>query len=309
MDLLCLNCQSLGHVVKDCPVQLGQLFPNQSWNYSAKRITLLDSLLANASSKLCSRCEKLDILTMFDGKLDWMSPLTPLDIADIASSQHYRNLDPVGTIQFRQDCSLCVGLFGLAPTPSSLDGDVHVLADWTIHRLERLIEVGSHPKHCYDKCIVVDLAPKHGQLSLDEHEGDALAILRDGAPVSLTPQLVDPATINLRLIKEYFESCDRHHSLTCTRRPACQLENIKLIDTETRRLVPYPHQECDYLALSYVWGTESSIVFSEMAACRQCQRPSRTQSHLQTCLASVICGLTVSASTKAMKAKRRGRSN
>ncbi|KAK5098665.1 hypothetical protein LTR70_002554 [Exophiala xenobiotica] len=262
MNLLCLNCRSLGHVVRDCPVQLGQLFPNQHWNYSANRITLLDGLLANANSKLCSRCEKLDILTMFDGELDWMNPQTPLDIADIASSQHYRNLGPVGTVQFRQDCPLCVGLFGLAPTPWSLKEDVHVLADWSIHRLERLVEVGSHPKHCYDKCLVVDLAPKNGQLSLDEHEGDALAILREGGPVSLTPQLVDPALINLSLITEYFEACDRRHSLTCTRRPGSQLKDIKLIDAETRRLVPYPHQECDYLALSYVWGSGSSIVFS-----------------------------------------------
>ena len=259
--LLCLNCRSRGHVVKDCPIELAEMFSNQSWIYSENRITLLNSLQSCRSSKLCSRCHKLNILTMFEGDLAWHDPLAPLSIPDIASSPHYRNLGSVSTVQFRSYCPLCVALFSLTPTPWHLGLDVHVVADWTIHRLERLVEVGSHSNHNYDKCIVVELAAKDGEISLDEHEGDALAVLREGASVPLAPRLVDPAEIDLSLLKEHFVSCDLNHELTCSRRPAPQLENITLIDVETRTLVPYPNQECEYLALSYVWGTKSSLAF------------------------------------------------
>jgi len=40
----------------------------------------------------------------------------------------------------------------------------------------------------------------------------------------------------------------------CLRRGSV-LRNIKLIDVRTGQLLPYPSDSCEYITLSYVWGT------------------------------------------------------
>ncbi|KAF8554824.1 HET-domain-containing protein, partial [Imleria badia] len=48
--------------------------------------------------------------------------------------------------------------------------------------------------------------------------------------------------------------CSDLHHITCRPFVSEGLEQIKLVDVETREIVLYPPDGCDYIALSYVWG-------------------------------------------------------
>jgi Heterokaryon incompatibility protein (HET) len=218
---------------------------------------MLQSLFTKTTNPTCLRCENFNLPDMLEGKLPWTDPSGTLEISELRQSRHYRNLGPAGDVLFREDCPVCISLFACSPSPWDLSDEVHIVADWTIHRLERLVDPSSDSRHGYDKCLLVQIEPSDGQIALDEHEGDALGLLpetQSPGTVSLSPQLIDPKRLDITLVKRYLDSCKRFHKLTCTPKRSADLGDIVLIDTQTRALVRYPGFGCEYLTLSYTWG-------------------------------------------------------
>jgi hypothetical protein len=54
-------------------------------------------------------------------------------------------------------------------------------------------------------------------------------------------------------ISEWLEFCEKHHTEGCCEAEKVTLSGFRLIDCQTRCIVPAP-QDCEYIALSYVWG-------------------------------------------------------
>jgi hypothetical protein len=69
----------------------------------------------------------------------------------------------------------------------------------------------------------------------------------------LTGRLVDPVRVNLSLINDWLHHCKRKHS--CTMRFSRPLR-LSMIDCKTLEIVVAP-PNCNYFALSYVWGAAS----------------------------------------------------
>jgi hypothetical protein len=71
----------------------------------------------------------------------------------------------------------------------------------------------------------------------------------------LAPRHVDASRINIRLIREWLETCksSHKHELSGPRGKEC-VPGFKVIDCRTKRIVPIRHDVCQYVALSYVWG-------------------------------------------------------
>lgn len=66
--------------------------------------------------------------------------------------------------------------------------------------------------------------------------------------------------MDLRTVKTWLSDCERLHPLTCTPSRSEKLENISLIDVNSRQITFYPSRKCDYLALSYLWGGIEQII-------------------------------------------------
>ena len=64
----------------------------------------------------------------------------------------------------------------------------------------------------------------------------------------------DPTTPDYCTIKDWLRRCDDLHPITCRPSVSEGLKQIKLVDVETRQIVMYPPDDCDYISLSYVWG-------------------------------------------------------
>ena len=70
------------------------------------------------------------------------------------------------------------------------------------------------------------------------------------------------ANPNYSAIKAWINHCSENHT-KCQHRLSDKLSLISLIDVHTRRLVPYPsipQVQCEYMALSYVWGDSKSPI-------------------------------------------------
>lgn len=192
---------------------------------------------------------------MLGGDIVWKNPMEPIWVSEYAQSPHHRNLGKTKNVEFHIECPLCVGIFALVPGPYSLDQEVNLIADYTIHRLERLVQVGSHPEHLFDKCLIADLVFDGESLAIDEHEGDSLSMFRRPEErLPLGGQPVDQGQVDVNFIKSCLAIRNGQHTLSCTPKESPHLDKIKLIDIKSRTLVSYPSPPCDYLALSYVWG-------------------------------------------------------
>ncbi|KAL8686782.1 MAG: hypothetical protein Q9218_006869 [Villophora microphyllina] len=65
---------------------------------------------------------------------------------------------------------------------------------------------------------------------------------------------IDSHNININLILEWVEACTERHDKYCRPVPTKDLNQTRLVDIQTRKVVTYPGPDCDYVALSYVWG-------------------------------------------------------
>ncbi|KAG6371920.1 heterokaryon incompatibility protein-domain-containing protein [Boletus reticuloceps] len=83
---------------------------------------------------------------------------------------------------------------------------------------------------------------------------------------ALGVKTVDPQTCDYSLIRGWLRRCNDQHPITCRPFMSEGLKQIKLIDVETRQIVAYPPDGCDYIALSYVWGgvQQSSFRLGDM---------------------------------------------
>lgn len=234
---LCLKCRGEGHTVQKCPKPWPWISGSHKWAFSDKRISTLNELRPAELSELC---QELDILSMFEGDLKWKTPHS-LRISTLRGNQHYRSLGAVGKVVFQKDCPLCVCIFACAPNPRSWRDEVHIVAEWSIHRLERLVHVDSDSRPRYDKCLLVDVMSSDGTFAIDEHHGDAIGILREES-LPLSPRRIDPQHVDIEFIQRCLSLCQQNHSATCVPHRNGELRYIHLIDVETRTLVPYSIQ-------------------------------------------------------------------
>lgn len=92
-------------------------------------------------------------------------------------------------------------------------------------------------------------------LKQSEMSGEAIALATPqafpGRRVA-NAKFVEPF-IDFSFVKRALGECRQHHGAHCEVRKPPELHQIRVIDVESRKVIPYP-DGCDYFALSYVWG-------------------------------------------------------
>ena len=67
-------------------------------------------------------------------------------------------------------------------------------------------------------------------------------------------RVITPRSLNTSLVEEWLNTCWRLHGPDCKPQYTDELRHIRLIDVFDRRVVSHPPHQCEYVALSYVWG-------------------------------------------------------
>ena len=259
--LLCLWCRGTGHVVNDCKSTRWR--PENDWMSSKARQQMDFTAAWNHSSNqplICQRCLDLDLLGLLNSYPPWT---TQVQLSDAIKERHkcIRRLGKVGTIILQNDCQLCICLFAMTPYASSADQEILFLPDWTIVRIsgETGIVLDSEEQRQYATCLVIALDPNPSitiSTPVLAHRSDALCLLESNleSQRTLGGRRIKQDEIDFSIIKEWLFTCAQRHDSGCRPLFTGELQDVHLIDVESRLIVNHPGHECDYVALSYVWG-------------------------------------------------------
>lgn len=269
-NLLCLKCRQCGHTVDGCPqAEFNDL---KDWMFSQQRLSMdFKQAWDDTESTTCDRCAGLDLLDILSARPPWK---TQQQLSDAFENGHHvmRNLGKVGSIRFHSECMLCRCLFAMVPNPASPTQEVILLPDWTLNRLagEDGVCIDNDVKARSATCLVVILKPNSSSLSIPvvAHRGEALCLSQDSIEDgrSLGGRRIDQTgfTYNtgrtvmtgsrVSMARAWIDACSNRHSESCSPIQTPDLDQIRLLGVENRRIVAFPTGGTDYLALSYVWG-------------------------------------------------------
>jgi len=258
--LLCLKCRNVGHNASNCHAR-NWARDESSWFLSEQRRSLSAGPgLAESEKDLCKRCKDLDILQLLQKDLAWE---TTSDLNKIAArgnlTDNFQSIGKVGTIEFWNNCPLCICLFAITPSPNSATQDVLLITDWSMNRLsgetDTIKELEGWSQ--FPKCLLVTLSADSTSMEFNTrlHRGDALCVLEEDYPDHVLGGRVIPRDhIQISIIKDWLSSCDKLHTAKCRPVWTQKLPEVKLVDVSIRKIVSLPESPFEYLALSYVRG-------------------------------------------------------
>ncbi|KAH7270962.1 heterokaryon incompatibility protein-domain-containing protein [Fusarium solani] len=285
MDLsnsrLCVFCRCLEPKDEPCPslkneqstttIATRPLEKTLPW--TRKDEDLLEKLRQSPSS-LCRRCSDFDILRAFNEA----RPLDQSQRADLQGEKHsgyfeiqekYRlRLGLLSAFVVTPTCPLCRLIYRLIPRPPP-DHDMDVLSLTPFRWYIRQDHWETVPESRREKFAVWlgFLSPEvegpsgrsfftSGQnLRTAMMTGEAIALAptqQTSAEETYTARKIN-GMIDFDHIRKGLEHCQNHHPEACQAKFDKGLLATRMIDVSTRKVVNCPDQ-CDYLALSYVWG-------------------------------------------------------
>ena len=107
----------------------------------------------------------------------------------------------------------------------------------------------SPEKRNYATCLLSVLRPSavHLRVPVAGHRGDALCLVEDdlGQHRTLGGREINSFDINVEMILGWVKSCMMLHDGACAPVPTKELEEIRLIDVEARRVTEFPGPDCD----------------------------------------------------------------
>lgn len=83
---------------------------------------------------------------------------------------------------------------------------------------------------------------------------------------SNSSSLILPSSIDYNMFKRLLSSCKENHGTACSTRSPYQITGLKVIDVSLRTVVEAP-EDCQYLALSYVWGRQVDPFTGDVLQC------------------------------------------
>ena len=186
---------------------------------------------------------------------------------DRRDHRYFRSLGQAGSVVLRTDCTMCRCIFAITPTPYASEQEIFLVLSWITFRLEGSIRINTSAKRNASRVISAFLEPNSPYDSLDIAEksstrGDGLCLLpkdHEAPTGGLHAREVDVDKVNIDILKSWLSTCDRLHPVTCSHIWSEDVRKIRLIDVNSRKVVLYPAEGCDYLALSYKWGETGRI--------------------------------------------------
>ncbi|KAK3115146.1 hypothetical protein LTR53_005788 [Teratosphaeriaceae sp. CCFEE 6253] len=211
-------------MVRECPRTDFQTDDDGlDWFYSSHRDEVRTRLATGCvATALCARCASFGIVPWLRQDPPFRSieelsdlcerrytPRSPESAPD--SSDTFRTLGAVETLEYRRDCSLCVCLFDLTPNPHSEKQVVTLVRSWTLFRMDHHFAVNSTKRVATSKHVTAVLEPP--QTGVEVHrvitiESDGLVIAQQRAD-RVGPPLgsvrLDPTTIDLDSVKRWLQ--------------------------------------------------------------------------------------------------------
>jgi hypothetical protein len=236
--------------------------------------------LQNKHSALCSRCTEYDIIKMFTESqpLDTMQrrygSSRSAQYADKAQ-QYIEHMAPYrkylgrpSSIHLTPSCPFCRLLYCILPRDLDTDErDVHI-EPYRSHIRQEGWEI--FPDELKERSAVflglADVWSPFTPTSAPFKAGDDIIQfpMMTGPAICMDTKLLPSdrsinnarlldCTLDTSILLKALEYCEQHHGAECRAEKPSELLTTRMIDVVERKVVPCP-ENCDYIALSYVWG-------------------------------------------------------
>ncbi|KAI9147192.1 hypothetical protein HJFPF1_13225 [Paramyrothecium foliicola] len=279
--LLCISCRKAGHLVSQCP----DIFQGDEygWFFSPARRDFVPSPPLLESP--CERCLALNLAALLEEdnseKAFWKFKSSTPE-ARIDDQTQWRRLGPVSSLVLDEACPICRCLYSCSPSPTNTEQELWVFAFHTICRLaapfgENAVNpVRGTGARQYARYLTLVLWPPRNLDEVDEmvQRGDGLCMVVEEDDVkegedshasanknertkgfALAARRLPQPSYSPRMLENWISRCSKLHPSTCQPVWTPGLSHISLLDVRSRRVVHHPGIACDYLALSYVWGS------------------------------------------------------
>ena len=255
-----------------------ELTENASMAYHAEdpvrplRRTVFRAATKSLQKHICERCSTLDIARL----------LATEDIrtsADPTQRLHKRsysgdglriNLGPYRiflSMGFQANCDLCRLLQAILPqSVTNPSEDLYLIPASVLCRVEPDIRVDffENGRHDYiGRYTNVLYLSQHltingvrRRLCYADEVQDAIGLV-SGVPETtmMAVRQVAARTPDVSLILDWILHCRERHKRTCINPQLRDWWRVRLIDVAKRKVVQFPRVDCDYVCLSYVWGS------------------------------------------------------
>jgi Heterokaryon incompatibility protein (HET) len=223
-------------------------------------------LVSPERDELCSRCRALDLEAIFQMKIK------------VDRGSFITDLGASGATLKTSDCVMC-RLFG-SMSPSDFDDNglarnelCHLRAFSANRVFSRL--PASEMGDIHDVTLMgvvrvpirdVNSGKNNSRQSVEqglEETGYICSIQAGHRESILRVRVLSPTSFDVERAMDCLVYCLANHRLTCSTIEASPVETLRVIDCQTRTIIRAP-AECQYVALSYVWGSSTTSITSTM---------------------------------------------
>ena len=274
---LCIYCRGLERTDLPCPTLESHVANAEP--VTARLVSGLDPHdadlihgLQQQPSSLCTRCSAWNVVDIFTKS----QPLDDMQRADCdfidyrASMAQYRPfLGELSKLLLTPTCPFCRLLYCIVSRNPGPDADVPLkLEPFRSHiqhngweslpeqwRAEGAVFLGAVTGSDPLAAISDPFKKGDNEIRFGQMTGPAIAMETRCAPADRRTMNARPldCKLDLSILARLLDHCEQSHGDYCRSKKPAELLTARMVDVEKRRVISCP-PECDYIALSYVWG-------------------------------------------------------
>jgi hypothetical protein len=285
---LCIYCRGLESIAQPCPFLQGRsqhgtrvVGDSTSSIQHASALSQQENemmcALQSRPSSLCQRCSDYNVIDVFTKS----EPLDQIDRGEVDMRDYHSKMAPYqmpfgrpSSVLLTPSCQFCRLLYCILPRGLEPDDTLAHLEPYRSHiRGEGWETVPSDIKT--KSAILLGfadgqnlLAPisdafRPGDLNIrySMMSSPAIAMETSCTPTDRRFNNAKPisSVLDLSLLLKGLELCEQLHGTYCRAEKPSELLTTRMIDVDERKVVRCP-PDCDYIALSYVWGGVQPVV-------------------------------------------------
>jgi hypothetical protein len=271
---LCIYCRGLERTDVPCPTLekcSRNAAPGLVSGLDTRDAELIYSLQQQPSS-LCIKCSAWNVVDIFTKA----QPLDVLQRADYEPNAYIKAMAPyrpflgeLSRLLLTPTCPFCRLLYCIVSRNPGVDADVPLqLEPFRSHiqhngweslreqwRAEGAVLVGIATSSDPLAAVGDPFRKGDNEIRLGMMTGPAIAMETRCAPAdgrTMNARALD-STLDLSILPRLLDHCEQSHGDYCRSKKAAELLTARMVDVEERRVIVCP-PDCDYIALSYVWG-------------------------------------------------------
>jgi hypothetical protein len=200
------------------------------------------------AQNLCARCQTIDLNEIFSRKIPEWADYHEERVLELGSAQDLAN-----------DCALCSLFAAMWNTDNNtVNCDLRLIGTQDV-LLPLQRQRPRHERVEGEDNILLFLASAYHLPGSPHRKGYLSSIQAPGSGPIIGFRMISPATFDFHFVSDSISYCSVNHGSSCRQQLNDAPNFLKVVDCKARQVV-VAQPGCQYLALSYVWGSTTSAL-------------------------------------------------